>query len=108
MARAIKQYEVCKLVVTFPGEYRVLQEIRGWQEELGIEVEIYEDDRFLCSPQEFAQWAEGRKALRMEYFYREMRKKHQILMDGDNPIGGKWNYDAENRKPPKEGLTIPD
>jgi deoxyribodipyrimidine photolyase-related protein len=105
--RAIEEYKARKLVVTFPGEYRVLQEIRGWQEELGIEVEIYEDDRFLCSPQEFAQWAEGRKALRMEYFYREMRKKHQILMEGENPIGGKWNYDAENRKPPKEGLTIP-
>ena len=43
----------------------------------------------------------------MEYFYREMRKKYNILIKKNTPIGGKWNYDAENRKPPKEGLTIP-
>ena len=40
----------------------------------------------------------------MEYFYRVMRKKYQILMDRDDPVGGAWNYDAENRKPPKQGL----
>lgn len=43
----------------------------------------------------------------MEYFYREMRKKYSILMDGEDPVGGQWNYDFENRKPPKNGLYIP-
>ena len=44
----------------------------------------------------------------MEYFYREMRKKYSILMDGDQPIGGKWNFDLENRKPPNPNFDIPE
>ncbi|MDG1287977.1 MAG: cryptochrome/photolyase family protein [Rickettsiales bacterium] len=104
---AIAQHQAHTLIVTHAGEYRVAQEMQGWEHQFGLRVDIREDDRFLCSPNEFADWAEGRKTLRMEYFYREMRKKYNILMDGDQPIGGKWNYDAENRKPPKEGLDIP-
>ena len=105
--RALKRHKAEALSVTFPGEYRVLEAMQSWQDKFGIPVEILDDDRFLCSGEEFAEWAEGRKQLRMEYFYREMRKKFEILMEGDDPIGGKWNYDQENRKPPKEGLDIP-
>lgn len=105
--RAIKEHAVQTLVVTYPGEYRVLQMFQQWQQDWGLQVEIREDDRFFCSPDEFGEWAKGRKSLRMEYFYREMRKKYGILMEGDEPVGGKWNYDSENRKPPKEGLDIP-
>ena len=53
-------------------------------------------------------WASGRKQLRMEYFYREMRKKTGLLMDGDKPVGGKWNFDSENRKPAADDLFIPE
>ena len=62
------------------------------------------DDRFLCSTAEFAAWAEGRKQFRMEWFYREMRRKTGLLMDGDQPAGGQWNYDHDNRKPAKADL----
>ena len=96
-----------RIVVTHPGEYRVLENIRSLESELTIPVEIREDDRFLCGISEFTSWAKDRKQLRMEYFYREMRKKYNILMEGTAPIGGQWNYDAENRKPPKEGLDVP-
>ncbi|MFY0022514.1 cryptochrome/photolyase family protein, partial [Acinetobacter baumannii] len=65
------------------------------------------DDRFLCSHAEFDAWAEGRKTLRMEFFYREMRRKTGLLMEDGNPVGGKWNYDAENRKPAKRDLAMP-
>lgn len=105
--RMLSKYNVDRIVVTHPGEYRVLENIQVLENELNILVEIREDDRFLCSPNEFSSWASGRKQLRMEYFYREMRKKYDILMEANSPIGGKWNYDSENRKPPKEGLTIP-
>ena len=57
------------------------------------------DDRFLASHAEFEAWAEGRKALRMEYFYRDMRRKTGLLMEGDEPAGGQWNFDHDNRKP---------
>ncbi len=105
--RALKRHDIERIVVTYPGEYRVLSDIKQWEDNFSIPVEIRPDYRFLCTPEDFAEWAEGRSQLRMEYFYREMRKKYLILMDGDKPIGGKWNYDAENRKPPKEGLNIP-
>ena len=100
-----KQFD--RVIVTAPGEYRLLEEMRGWEKDFGLPVEIRENDLFLCSPEQFARWARGRKQLRMEYFYRDMRKMYGILMEGEEPVGGQWNYDAENRKPPKEGLRVP-
>lgn len=105
--RVVRERGVDGVVVTSPGEYRLLAEMKTWSEGLGIPVDIRQDDRFLCSADGFARWAEGRTQLRMEYFYREMRKKYAVLMEADGPTGGQWNYDAENRKPPTEGLTVP-
>lgn len=107
VTRAVRQYQPNKLIVTEASEYRVLQAMKNWQASLGIPVEIRPDRRFLCSHQGFTNWAEGRKQLRMEYFYREIRKTYSILMDGDLPIGGEWNYDADNRKPLPANLSIP-
>jgi len=64
----------------------------------GLPLDIREDRHFFCSVPEFAAHARGRKSLRMEYFYREQRKRHGVLMDGDEPIGGQWNFDADNRE----------
>ena len=91
--------------VTEPGEWRVLEELRGL--DAAFDVAILPDDRFIASHTEFDCWAEGRKSLRMEYFYREMRRKTGLLMDGDKPAGGQWNYDAENRKPAGRDLLMP-
>ena len=98
---------VTRLLVTEPGEWRLLREIRAWPDRFMIPVEIREDDRFLCSHSAFETWAGGRKTLRMEYFYREMRRRTGLLMDGDTPAGGRWNYDAENRKPAGSDLFMP-
>ena len=107
VVRMLSKYSFDRIIVTHPGEYRVLKDLQSLENKLNIPVEIRDDDRFLCSPDDFASWASDRKRLRMEYFYREMRKKYNILTEGDTPIGGQWNYDAKNRKPPKEGLTVP-
>ncbi len=64
----------------------------------GLPLDIREDRHFHCSVREFAAHARGRKALRMKYFYREMRKRHGVLMQGDEPEGGQWNFDADNRE----------
>lgn len=104
---AVQELGVTHVIVTEPGEYRLLSEMQTWEAQLGIPVDIRPDPRFLASHQEFAAWAEGRKQLRMEYFYRLMRRKFAVLMDGSEPVGGQWNYDAENRKPPAQGLTVP-
>lgn len=107
ITEAVQRHEVENVVVTMPGEYRVLKEMQGWQSELNIRVDILEDTRFVCSIEEFNEWAEGRKQLRMEFFYRIMRKKLNVLMEGGKPVGGKWNYDAANRKPPSKNLNPP-
>lgn len=105
--RLLKQHKIDRIIVTYPGEYRVLKDMQTWESEFNVPVEIRPDERFLCSPNEFEGWTKGRKQLRMEYFYREMRKKYNILMNGDLPVGGQWNFDSENRVPPKKNLSIP-
>lgn len=105
--RALTDFKPDKIIVTFPGEYRVLKDIKSWEKSFCLPVDIRTDTRFICQPEEFAAWASDRKQLRMEFFYRDMRRKTELLMDGDQPEGSKWNYDSENRKPPKEGLETP-
>jgi len=85
------------LVMTAPGDWRVLQAIRDVAHAHGLPLDIREDRHFYCSARDFATHARGRKSLRMEYFYREMRKRHGVLMSGDQPEGGQWNFDADNR-----------
>jgi len=105
--KAVERLHPQKVVVTEPGEWRVREEIRSWATELNVEVEVLTNDLFISSLAEFAAWAEGRKQLRMEYFYRDIRRKTGLLMDGDRPVGGKWNYDSENRKPARRDLFLP-
>ncbi|QGG92422.1 cryptochrome/photolyase family protein [Agrobacterium sp. MA01] len=107
LARALADTGAASVVVTECGEWRLADEMRGWEAALGVPVEIREDDRFLCSIEDFREWRKGRKQLRMEYFYRDMRRRHRVLLEGEEPVGGKWNFDAENRKPPAEGLKGP-
>lgn len=105
--RLAAHYHPDKIILSLPGDYRLLQAITKLQSEMVIPLEMREDDSFLTTQAEFAAWAKNRKDLRLEYFYRHLRQKYQILMHGDQPEGGKWNYDAENRKFPKHKLTIP-
>jgi deoxyribodipyrimidine photolyase-related protein len=105
--RAIRDFKPSGIIVTHPGEYRVLQDMKKWHKRFGLPVQIRDDDRFLCGIDEFKGWAEDRKGLRMEFFYRYMRQKYSILMNGPDPEGGQWNYDADNRKPARNGLFMP-
>lgn len=105
--RAIARHAPEQIIITHPGEYRVLQDMKTWQETFGLPVEIRDDDRFLCGLGEFRDWAKDRTQLRMEFFYREMRKKHGILLENGKPVGGQWNFDTQNRKPPKNDMDIP-
>ncbi|MGC6476557.1 MAG: cryptochrome/photolyase family protein [Parvibaculales bacterium] len=107
VARHLKLLQCDHLIVTEAGEYRLQQEIAGWAETFHCTIDIREDDRFLASHEMFQNWAQGRKTLQMEFFYRTMRQHHNILLSDGKPVGGKWNYDAQNRKPPAKGLQIP-
>jgi deoxyribodipyrimidine photolyase-related protein len=99
VARAVARLRPDRLIVTEPGEFRVREMMDGWQRALNLPVEIRDDTRFLCSRAEFQAFAAGRRQLRMETFYRDIRVKTGLLMDGAQPVGGRWNFDAENRKP---------
>jgi deoxyribodipyrimidine photolyase-related protein len=92
-----------EVIATRPGEWRLIRVL----DDLPLPVTQLPDDRFLCSDAEFALWAEGRKQLRMEFFYREMRRKTGLLMQGAEPAGGQWNFDHDNRKPARVDLLRP-
>jgi len=93
-----------KLIVVEPGEYRVREDLKQAARKADAELELREDRHFLASREEFDRFAGGRKQLRMEFFYRQMRRKTGFLMDGEAPEGGRWNFDADNRRKfPKEG-----
>ncbi len=91
-----------------PDEYRVDQVFKKLQGELPIDVSICDSEHFLTSRTYLENFFEGKKMWLMESFYRSMRKKYQIMMDGDKPLTGRWNYDAENRKKIPKDWEIPD
>ena len=97
--RAKLRHGISDVVMTEPGEWRLREDLHH--------IHQLEDRRFLCTHAGFRQWADGRKELRMEYFYRDMRRQTGLLMEGDKPVGGQWNFDSENRKPAKSDLFMP-
>ena len=107
VTRALAARDYDRIILTEPGEWRLRAEFETWQARFDVPVVILEDDRFLCTHDRFNAWADGRKQWRMEYFYREMRRETGLLMTGDKPVGGQWNFDAENRKPAAGDLFMP-
>jgi deoxyribodipyrimidine photolyase-related protein len=107
VARAIARHAPAAIRVVAAGEWRVQQMLEEWADRFALPVEILPDDRFLCGIDEFRSWAAGQRSLTMEYFYRHMRRRDAVLMEGDQPAGGQWNYDRDNRKTPPRGLNYP-
>jgi len=106
--RAADDLSPARIVVTEPGEWRLNEAFEALRLALPIPFDILPDTRFLCSHADFNAWADRRNELRMEHFYRDMRRRTGMLMDPDGaPCGGRWNFDSENRKPPPAGLTAP-
>ena len=98
LVEAIDRLEPQALVMTAPGDARVLKALRAAAASRGLTLAIHEDRHFFCTVREFAVHARARQHLRLETFYRELRVRHGVLMDDDQPAGGRWNYDAENRR----------
>ncbi|MFN5700941.1 MAG: cryptochrome/photolyase family protein [Betaproteobacteria bacterium] len=95
---AIARLKPQGLVMTAPGDWRVLEAIKAVAAECQLPLDIREDRHFFSTVRDFAAHAKGRKQLRLEYWYRELRVRHQVLMDGEQPVGGQWNFDADNRE----------
>jgi deoxyribodipyrimidine photolyase-related protein len=92
-----------------PDEYRVDEHLKNFCASLSIPFECVSSEHFLSERHFLSQFFEGKKIYLMESFYRQMRKKHLILMEGANPVGGKWNFDADNRKkiPANHVVSLP-
>jgi len=98
LAATLKAARPEKLVLVEAGEWRVARALEAVAQKAGVPLDVRPDRHFLCTREEFAAHAEGRKQLRMEFFYREMRRKHRVLLDRTGePIGGQWNFDHDNR-----------
>jgi deoxyribodipyrimidine photolyase-related protein len=91
-----------------PDEYRLDQELARLGSKLAISSEMVSCEHFYTSRHELAQFFKGKKTFLLESFYRSMRKKHQVLMQTNKePIGDKWNFDADNRKPYDNKVPVP-
>ena len=87
-----------ELLVVLPGDHRVLSALQGVAADQGLPLRVLADRHFIDSPDGFREYAEGRKEIRLEYYYRLLRRRTGYLMAGKDPEGGQWNFDAYNRK----------
>ena len=94
----IAQLRPVGLVLTAPGDWRVLHSLRTVATEHKLPLDVRDDTHFFSTVRDFSAHAKGRKQLRLEYWYRELRHKYGILMEGKDPVGGQWNFDADNRE----------
>ena len=100
LLEAIARLGPRQLVLTAPGDWRVLQSLRAVARQSALTLELRDDRHFFSSVREFAEHAKGRKQLRLEYWYRELRRRHEVLLDAaGEPEGGQWNFDTDNRAP---------
>lgn len=86
------------LHVTQPSDHGVLTQLMFFGSKYNVELNIHSDTKFIDSIEGFSEWSKDKKSLVQEYYYRWLRKKYSLLMDGDKPLGGKWNFDKENQK----------
>lgn len=97
-----------KFEYQFPDEYRLDKQLKNFCEQLNIPSEVYDSEHFLTKREDLATFYKGKKQYTMEYFYRNMRKKYDILMiTPKDPEGGKWNFDKSNRNKWKGNTEIP-
>ncbi|MEM6717923.1 MAG: cryptochrome/photolyase family protein [Bacteroidota bacterium] len=108
LKQLISEHNIQKFEYQLPDEYRLDEQLKAFCDELEIETEAFDTEHFLTSRTDFADFFEGKKQMVMEFFYRNMRKRYDIMMlDAKNPEGGKWNFDQSNRKKWKGAPEIP-
>ena len=87
-----------RVVAVMPGEWHLAQSLPEVCRAAGVDWAERPDLHFYATPDDFAEWAKGRKELRLEYFYRWLRKREDVLIEQGEPVGGQWNFDADNRE----------
>ncbi len=103
----IKSHKIARFEYQLPDEYRLDQYLKVMSPALPCEINIRDTEHFMTERDEVGELFASKKQWRMESFYRHMRRKYEILMDGDHPVGGRWNFDEFNRKPYRRDISIP-
>lgn len=105
---SIEKHKATKFEYQLPDEYRLDEQLNNICKKLIIPTESFDSEHFYTKRNELSDFFEGKKLFLMENFYRMMRKKHHLLMDGSNPEGGLWNFDHDNRKKYKGEVPVPE
>jgi len=92
------QHNVSRFDYQAPDEYRLSQQLLALDLGPDIDVFCYDSEHFLLPKDEISQYINAGAHNRMESFYRKMRKRFYVLMEGDQPRGDRWNFDGENRQ----------
>jgi len=98
LAHGLAQLKPRRVVWVRSGEYRVWQALTEVVHAAGVELDERPDGHFMAPLEDFNAWAKGRREFRLEHWYRNLRRKTGLLMEGDQPAGGRWNFDADNRQ----------
>ncbi len=98
LAEDLAQLKPQQVIAVQPGEWRLAQSLPTVVAQAGVRWITRSDNHFYCDQEDFLQWAKTRKEYRLEFFYRWLRKRENVLMDDDQPTGGQWNFDSENRQ----------
>ncbi len=93
-----QKYSITELQYQQPDEYRLSQQLTKLHNIKNVTTTIADTEHFLLNQTDADKWIKKDKHNTMEAFYRKMRKRYNLLMDGDKPLGGKWNYDQNNRQ----------
>ncbi len=96
-----------RLDVMEPAEYGVSERLTSIVQACGGQLEVRENTLWLSSHADWSRYANGKTSYRMEFFYRDLRRRTGYLMDGPDPVGGRWNFDEDNRQTPKRGHVFP-
>jgi deoxyribodipyrimidine photolyase-related protein len=107
LLKLIAQYQIEQFEYIFPDEYRLDKQLKDFCQSINLQTAVYSAEHFYTNREDLEVFFKGKKQYLMEYFYRDMRKKHDILMVGNLPEGGKWNYDKSNRNKWKGEVIIP-
>ncbi|RED98932.1 cryptochrome/photolyase family protein [Marinoscillum furvescens] len=108
LSQLIKEHNIERFEYLLPDEYRLDEQLNEYCQTLDIPWKAYDTEHFYTTRDELTDFFKGKKTYLMESFYRHMRKKHDVLMDGKEPVTGQWNYDKENRKTFPKQFKLPD
>lgn len=98
LTEGIRRFRPETVRMTRPNRFDLIESFQNAGDQEGAPIQFLEDTHFLTRPEDFSRWANGRKTMVMEHFYRARRKETGYLMEGDQPAGGEWNFDKDNRQ----------